>query len=134
MLHWGRVGESQAKRLDVPVFEDEILKLNELLKGCDPATFGLGGEAVLDESYRKAVKLDNNEFTTSFNPYEFGIIDKIGQLLLPSITTKRSLQLRGVRAELYKLNVSFFTFISCGSPFNPKLGVLRTLWEVPPSC
>ena len=34
--------------------------VEELLKACAPATFGSKGEEVLEESYRKAVKLDSN--------------------------------------------------------------------------
>ncbi|KAL9124866.1 MAG: hypothetical protein Q9217_005855, partial [Psora testacea] len=44
-----------------------------LLLDCQPATFGRDGEDVLDESYRKAGKLDANRFCTSFDPYECGI-------------------------------------------------------------
>lgn len=86
--------------------------IEELLKACTPATFGKKGKEVLDESYRKAVKLDSNEFSTSFNPYEVGIIDAIAQSLLPGIAkpfsdreSKHEENL-GVIAELYKLNVS----------------------------
>ena len=86
--------------------------VEELLKACAPATFGRKGEEVLDESYRKAVKLDNNQFCTSFNPHEVGIIDAIAQSILPAIAkpfsdreSKHEEHL-GVIAELYKLNVS----------------------------
>lgn len=85
--------------------------IEELLKACTPATFGKKGQEVLDESYRKAVKLDSDQFSTSFNPYEAGIIDAIAQSLLPGIAkpfsdgeSKHEENL-GVIAELYKLNV-----------------------------
>lgn len=55
----------------------------QLLKACQPASFGRGGEAVLDEGYRKAGKLDISQFATSFCPYETGIIDVVTQLLVP---------------------------------------------------
>lgn len=54
-----------------------------LLKACDPASFGRGGEAILDEKCPKAGKLDCSQFATSFCPYETGIIDVITQLLVP---------------------------------------------------
>lgn len=54
-----------------------------LLKTCQPASFGRGGEAVHDEEYRKAGKLDTSQFATSFCPYEAGIIDVVTQLLVP---------------------------------------------------
>lgn len=81
--------------------DDEGLQTLELLiKTCQPATFGLGSKDVYDENYRKAIKLDETDFSTNFNPYVAGIIDAIGQALLPS-----GHEQRGIRAELYKLNV-----------------------------
>jgi hypothetical protein len=79
-----------------------------LLKDCEPATFGLGQRDVLDETYRKAGKMDTTEFCTNFTPYEHGIIDAVVQALAQSrqIEGQRS---RGVKAELYKLNVGFLT-------------------------
>ena len=59
--------------------------VEELLKACAPVTFGKKGEEVLDESYRKAVKLDSDQFCTSFNPHEVGIVDAIAQSMLPAI-------------------------------------------------
>jgi len=57
--------------------------LEHLLKACQPASFGRAGEAVLDEKYRKAGKLDRSQFATTFCPYEAGIIDVVTQLLVP---------------------------------------------------
>ncbi len=86
--------------------------IEELLKSCAPATFGRQGKDVLDESYRKAVKLDSDQFSTNFNPCEVGITDAIAQSLLPGVVkpfsdrkSKHEENL-GVIAELYKLNVS----------------------------
>ena len=78
--------------------------LDQLIKDMQPATFGKGGQDVYDESYRKATKLDPDSFSTTFNPYELGIVDVIAQTLLP--TLRHSKQTRSVRAELYKLNVN----------------------------
>jgi hypothetical protein len=85
--------------------------ISELLKSCSPATFGHGGHEVLDQSYRRAVKLDNDQFCTSFSPHEFGILDAIAQTLLPEVAQVSGTQTEfqehwGVIAELYKLNVS----------------------------
>lgn len=82
--------------------------LNGLLSSCKRATFGVGGHDVLDEKYRKAVKLDTSQFSTDFHPHDCGILDSIQQILLPS--TIRGGQAvgigpQGVRGELYKLNV-----------------------------
>ncbi|KAF6803869.1 oxidoreductase [Colletotrichum sojae] len=69
-----------------------------------PATFGLGGEHVLDEKYRKAIKLPATAFSVSFCPYELGIIDTVTHCLLPSIKTNDE-ERRSIRAELYNINV-----------------------------
>jgi hypothetical protein len=74
----------------------------KLVAGTQPASFGFKGEDVVDESYRKASKLDESAFSTNFCPYESGIIDVVGQALLPKITSTSP----GIRIELYKLNVS----------------------------
>ncbi|KAK3984995.1 hypothetical protein QBC44DRAFT_405930 [Cladorrhinum sp. PSN332] len=66
-----------------------------------PATFGLGGEDVYDEEYRKALQLDPSKFSTNFCPYTSGIIDHVTQILAPGFGDQTS----SVRAELYKLNV-----------------------------
>lgn len=91
---------------------DGTTAIEGLLEACVPATFGKKGDEVLDELYRKAVKLDSNQFSTSFNPYEVGIIDTIAQSLLPGIAKPFSdgkskyEENLGAIAELYKLNVS----------------------------
>lgn len=81
---------------------------DELLYQCGPATFGVGGRDVLDEEYRKAVKLDASNFSTDFHPHDCGILDSVQQVLLPStIRGGQGIGIgpQGVRAELYKLNV-----------------------------
>ncbi|KAI0860334.1 hypothetical protein F4860DRAFT_479537 [Xylaria cubensis] len=95
-------------RLTFPFNNQEQKTFKRLLGDMQPATFGLGSEDVLDESYRKASKLDTSRFSSTFNPYELGIIDAVGQMLLPNLQigdAKISELKRGVRAELYKLNV-----------------------------
>lgn len=103
------------RKITLPPIESSAngtTSIEGLLKACAPATFGKKGDEVLDESYRKAVKLDSNQFSTSFNPYEVGIIDANSQSLLPGIAEPFSdreskyEEHLGVIAELYKLNVS----------------------------
>jgi hypothetical protein len=67
---------------------------------CDAATFGRNSEVVLDESYRKARKLDNTKFASLFNPVRSGLIDIIRNGILEGHDDKRP-----VYAELYNLNV-----------------------------
>ena len=95
-----RFGEhGSGSKLTLPTSSDDTA-LQTLLTACKPATFGVGGEEVHDEEYRKATKLDTSAFCTDFCPYTSGIVNLINQLLVPSIDSKRS-----VKAELYKLNV-----------------------------
>ena len=60
---------------------------NELLHSCAPATFGRKDKDILDESYRKAGKLDRSQFSVDFHPHDYGIIDAISQILLPETST-----------------------------------------------
>ena len=86
-------------------------KVLQLVKDCQPATFGFGGEDVFNEKIRKAGKLEATKFSTSFNPYDFDIVDTVAQALLPGIVRPAfqdkniSTEHWGVVAELYKLNV-----------------------------
>ena len=88
---------------------------NALLDRCQPATFGADGKDVLDETYRKAGKLDKDIFCTDFHPHDCGIVDAVQQILLPSTVPVEKLGLGtgsyGVRAELYKLNVRPNVFV-----------------------
>ncbi|KAI0506619.1 hypothetical protein F5B22DRAFT_443304 [Xylaria bambusicola] len=88
---------SQCK-LTFPPDDGQQEALAELLRDMQPATFGVKGEEV-------ASKLDTSRFSSTFNPYELGIVDAVAQLLLPNLKQKRPNWKRGVRAELYKLNV-----------------------------
>lgn len=81
--------------------------LQHLVQGCAPASFGIGEKGVLDPQYRKAGKLEPQQFKCSFHPLDFGIIENVEQILLPSLYGEG--ESRRLKAELYKLNV-------CGSP------------------
>ena len=54
----------------------------------------------MDESYRKAGKLDNTSFATFFDPVRLGLIETIRSHLLEGHDEKKSIDV-----ELYKLNV-----------------------------
>ena len=96
-IRFGPPGLGQT--LHFPVNASEQSAFDHLINDCQPATLGHDGQDVYDETYRKATKMDNSA-CTDFCPYEAGIIDVIVQLLLPEVSNKR-----GIRAELYKLNV-----------------------------
>ncbi|TFK31127.1 hypothetical protein BDQ12DRAFT_619515 [Crucibulum laeve] len=82
-------------------------QLQALEQACEPATFGVNQKDVLDESYRKASKLDTSNFSTNLDLSATQLIDQIRKDLLEDYGGER-----GVIAELYKLNVygpgSFF--------------------------
>ncbi|KXN86479.1 hypothetical protein AN958_10013 [Leucoagaricus sp. SymC.cos] len=71
-----------------------------LINACDPAPFGRGSESVLDETYRRAWKLDDGSFIWRFNPDSSKFVTELAQRLCPWDSLKN-----GIRAEPYKLNV-----------------------------
>lgn len=93
------------RKVTLPVTgETDTDGLASLVQDCQPATFGLGGQDVYDEAYRKALKMDPTAFCSTVDPYSLGIVDTVAQLLLPSFL--ESSTHRAVEARLYKLNVS----------------------------
>lgn len=78
-----------------------------LLKACQPASFGRAGEAVLDEQYRKAGKLDRSQFATTFCPYEAGIVDVVTQLLVPQ--HKHGKHTRSIKVTALSCSFSILT-------------------------
>lgn len=94
-------------RLDFTDVGDNIL--DKLAEACDVATFGVNQQDVLDESYRKAGKLDSKFFSPKFNFDGSGLRDIIRNDLLEGTKAEQN-----IRAELYKLNVyGIVFFISC---------------------
>lgn len=81
---------------------DREASLAKLAQDCQPASFGYKGKDVLDETYRKATKMDRSTFSSDFYPYELGIINTITQVLLPN--AKKGILTSSVRAKLYKLS------------------------------
>ncbi|KAL4269136.1 iron/ascorbate-dependent oxidoreductase family protein [Pleurotus pulmonarius] len=99
-LFFGRDGTTGQLGLRKP--EDAQVQL--LAKLCEPATFGRNQEDLLDETYRKAGKMDVENFGLNLDLGQLHIPEKIGSELL--------VDGRPFRWELYKLNVygpgSFF--------------------------
>ena len=86
------------------------VQLEHLAQACQPATFGVEQKDVLDESYRKAEKMDAVNLSTNFNSNNTGIMHAICGLLLKNTESP-------IRVELHKLNVygmqkRFFTSAS----------------------
>jgi hypothetical protein len=73
-------------------------QLDELYRACKPAEFGRNGENILDESYRKAGKMDLISFSTLFDPRSLGIHEQVSKALLTQSHAT-------MNVELYKLNV-----------------------------
>ncbi|KAJ7211618.1 hypothetical protein GGX14DRAFT_448890 [Mycena pura] len=86
--------------------EAQLLKL---VAACQPATFGFDQKEVLDETYRKAVKMDIDKFSASLDIAASGILKAISPDILDG---QKGGDEKALRAELYKLNVygpgSFF--------------------------
>ncbi|KZV92870.1 hypothetical protein EXIGLDRAFT_646774 [Exidia glandulosa HHB12029] len=81
--------------------------LQRLAAACEPATFGMNQNDVLDESYRKAGKLDRKDFSINLDVVSTGLLQAVHSALFGWEDKPRNIQ-----AELYKLNVygpgSFF--------------------------
>lgn len=77
---------------------DDAVK--DLADACSPAPFGRLQETVLDETYRKAGKLDTTQFLAAFDVEKSGLVDRVRSFLLEGFDQGVSL-----RTELYKLNV-----------------------------
>jgi hypothetical protein len=105
-IRWDSSNLEQGSKVSLPIKDDDESAFQQLLKDCQPATFGLGGEEVLDEEYRKAGKMDTTNFSSTFNLAQDRIMYTLHQALVQSpLLDKMNKRLRGVRAELYKLNV-----------------------------
>ncbi|PGH03432.1 hypothetical protein AJ80_08680 [Polytolypa hystricis UAMH7299] len=108
-VYWSPQNDGNSCRISLPYDQGASTNnlVDQLVGDCEPATFGRGDEDILDTQYRKAGKFDTDRFCTTFHPADFGILDTIEQLLLPSVNSplENEVQFRRVRAELYKLNV-----------------------------
>lgn len=108
-IYWAIGNDSHARRVVLPLSgagDSNEHVLQELVRACIPATFGKGEQDVLDLAYRNAGKMDTEAFATTFDPAQFGILENVEQILLPSIGNdgESKLQLRKLSAKLYKLN------------------------------
>jgi hypothetical protein len=75
-------------------------ELEQLTQACDPAPFGLEGKDVLDETYRKAAKMNPDRFASPLHPSQTDLIEIIRDYLLEGTQSSGY-----VVAELHKLNV-----------------------------
>lgn len=70
------------------------------MHACEPASFGRGGQDVMDESYRKAGKLDASSFATPIVPERTDLVRIVPDFLLEGEDNKTAIQM-----EIYKLNI-----------------------------
>lgn len=77
IIRWDESGISKKTTFDLRINKPWEKTLEELVEDCEPATFGFDGKDVLDEKIRKAGKLEACQFSTNFNPYNYGIINTI---------------------------------------------------------
>ncbi|KAF7338758.1 Fe2OG dioxygenase domain-containing protein [Mycena sanguinolenta] len=98
-------GENGSRRIDLgKATEDDLANLTAT---CQKATFGVGGADILDESYRKAGKMDLGKFAACFD------VSGLLETVVPEILQGQSINDdKFLKAELYRLNVygpgSFF--------------------------
>lgn len=123
-----------SRRVHFPVATDlDSEAFQQLLLDCQPATFGRGGGDVLDESYRKAGKLDSTHFSSSFSIYESGILEQVARWLLPGSRACTKTEETGnqahcsISAELYKLNVKILDFKTRLNPTYTENRYIRAL-------
>lgn len=96
---------NKSRELREVVFPDASdSEAQQLLDACSIASFGRGDQLVTDRSYRDALKLDPDNFATSFQVSDTSILLETTMIMVPD--------LHCIRAELYKLNIystgSFF--------------------------
>lgn len=139
-IFWAVENDSHARKVVLPLNKVAVDSnqqiLEQLVKDCSPATFGKGEQDVLDLSYRKAGKMDPAQFAATFDLTKFGILENVEQILLPSISTKEkaNVQFRKLRAELYKLNVRLFSFMTSITALTDTIGILGAIRVVSQAC
>ena len=74
--------------------------MESLANACQPATFGVNQQDILDETYRKAGKMDATSFASKFNLERSGLLGGIRAHMLEGHAETTT-----IVAELYKLNV-----------------------------
>jgi hypothetical protein len=107
----GSKGSLDAKGVTFPLSSSNGINL--LLEACKQASFGRGGEEVLDPSYRRALVLHASSFAiapaSAIDPWGLGILFKIRQTLLSTTDLgedeTKNTKGRRIVARLDKLNV-----------------------------
>ncbi|KAK7046439.1 Fe2OG dioxygenase domain-containing protein [Favolaschia claudopus] len=93
-------GNPPNRRIDLGKASEDDLK--DLAAACQKATFGVNQADVLDETYRKAGKMDLDKFATRLDVLSSGILSAIKQDILQGQAAGSD---KVLVPELYKLNV-----------------------------
>ncbi|KAI0365153.1 hypothetical protein BV20DRAFT_1102883 [Pilatotrama ljubarskyi] len=93
-------GKENARYIDLTESSEGQVDLAALEDACAPASFGRNQETILDETYRRAGKMDPSNFMTRFSVSGAGLLDAIRLGLFTGPESKRD-----IRSELYALNV-----------------------------
>ncbi|KAJ6536882.1 hypothetical protein B0H19DRAFT_962516 [Mycena capillaripes] len=107
VIYYDGEDKKNPRRIDLQTAtENDLIQLEA---ACEKATFGVDQADVLDETYRKAGKMDLNKFASRLDVVSSGLLDAIS----PDMLVGQSVDsVKVLRAELYKLNVygpgSFF--------------------------
>lgn len=81
-------------------------ELEQLAQACEPASFGVKGEDVLDETYQKARKLDPGLFSTPLVPEQTDLVKVIRGYLLEGTDSTRKLKVELNRLKVYGMCLS----------------------------
>lgn len=84
-------------------------------------SFCLAKQDVIDESYRKARKMDSSEFATQFSPVSSGIMEGIRRALFGGRAADN------INAELYKLNIYGISTVLFFFPMDPHITLVVVL-------
>ncbi|XP_055332224.1 uncharacterized protein LOC129584136 [Paramacrobiotus metropolitanus] len=95
-LYYGKGND--ARQISLHTASDA--ELEHLATSTDKATFGMNNLDVLDESYRKAGKMELDAFSVKLDVERAGILDRVKNDLLDRKGFRK-----GVHCEMYKLNV-----------------------------
>jgi hypothetical protein len=87
-------------RSQMDLYRPSMTSIEDLVKSCEPATFGRGNENVYDESYRRAGKLSAGAFRPMFDVGGIGLVDFINERWLGNSRGEKM-----IYAELYNMNV-----------------------------
>jgi hypothetical protein len=82
ITRWDAPSGEVSGRITFPVPRESMKSSKNLLRIANC------GEDILDDSIRSAGKRESSEFSTSFNPYNYGIVDAFAQALLSGIARR----------------------------------------------